>query len=102
VRNACRKHTLETIEVLVAFGEEERRASVADGLNDLLTDRSIPSLVVYQELIKRLELAPFIRTWSAAGLKRGWANNDRVFERSCCRLRLRVDSMPHRSALHEK
>ena len=65
MRNACRKHTLETIEVLVAFGEDERRASVPDGLNDLLADRSIPSLVVYQELIERLELDPFIRTCDA-------------------------------------
>ena len=71
------------------------------GLNDLLADRSIPSLVVYQELIKRLELEPFICTCGAAGLKRGWANNDRVFERSCRRLRFGVDSMPHRAALHE-
>ncbi len=101
VRNACGKHTLETIEVLVAFGEDERRALVPYGLNDLLADRSIPSLVVDQELIKRLELDPFVRTCDAAGLKRGRANNDRVFERSCRRLRSGVDPMPHRTALHE-
>ena len=56
--NAGGQKTLETIEVLVAFGEDERRAAVPYGLNDLLADRSIPSLVVYQELIKRLELDP--------------------------------------------
>ena len=87
--------------MLVAFGEDERRAAVPYGLNDLLADRSIPSLVVYQELIKRLELDPFIRTCGAAGLKRGWANNDRVFERSCRRLRFGVHPMPHGAALHE-
>jgi hypothetical protein len=59
------EHTLETIEVLVAFGQDERRASVPYGFNDLLADRPIPSLVVHQELIKRLELDPFIRTGSA-------------------------------------
>ena len=48
MRNTCRKHTLEMIEVLVAFGEDERRASVPYGLNDLLADRSIPSLVIDQ------------------------------------------------------
>ena len=85
----------------MAFGEDERRAAVDYGLNDLLADRSIPSLVVYQELIKRLELDPFVGTCVATGLKRGWANNDRLFERSCRRLRFRVDSMPHGAALHE-
>ena len=87
--------------MLVAFGEHERRAAVPYGLNDLLADRSIPSLVVYQELIKRLELDPFVGTCVAAGLKRGWADDDRVFERSCRRLRLGIDSMPHGTALHE-
>ena len=82
MRNACGKHALETIEVLVAFGEDERRSTVPYGLNDLLADRSIPSLVVYQLLIERLELDPFIRTCVAGRLKRCWANNDRVFERS--------------------
>ena len=76
MRNACRQRTLETIEVFVAFGEDERRASVPYGLNHLLADRSIPSLVVYQELIKRLELDPFVRTCGAAGLKRGRANGE--------------------------
>jgi hypothetical protein len=60
VRNACGKHTIETIDVLVAFGEDERRASVPYCLSDLLADRSIPSLVVHRELIKRLELDLFI------------------------------------------
>ena len=99
--NACRKQTLETIEVLVAFGEDDRRPAVPDGLNDLVADRSIPTLVVYQELIERLELDPFIGTCGAPGLKHGWANDDRVFERSCRRLRFGVDSMPHGAALHE-
>lgn len=101
MRNAWRKHALETIEVLVAFGEDERRAAVPYGLNDLLADRSTPSFVVYQELIKRLELDSFIRTCSVAGLKRGWAHNDRVFERSCRRLSFCVHTMPHQAALHE-
>jgi hypothetical protein len=48
VRNASRKQALETIEMLVAFGEEERRAAVPYGLSDLVADRSIPRLVLYQ------------------------------------------------------
>src|SRR6476646_3670026 len=99
--DVCRKQTLETIEVLVAFGEDERRTSVPYGLNDILADRSIPSLIVYQELIKRLELDPFICACDVAGLKRGRANSDRVFERSCRRLRPGIDPMPHGTALHE-
>ena len=38
---------------------------------------------------------------AAAGLKRGWADDDRVFERSCRRLRFGVHPMPHGAALHE-
>ena len=66
MRNACGKHTLESIEVLVAFSQDERRATVPYGLNDLLADRSIPRLVVYQLLIKRLKFDSFVRACALA------------------------------------
>src|SRR5258705_11935211 len=88
--------------MLVAFGEDERRAAVPYGLNDLLADRSIPSLVVYQELIERLELDPFVHACGATGLKRGWTHNHLGFERSCPRLRCGVHPMPHEARLDEK
>jgi hypothetical protein len=60
--NARGKKTLETIEVLVPFGEHERRSTVTHGLNDFLGNPSIPSLVIHEELVKRLELNSFART----------------------------------------
>ncbi|MBI1874249.1 MAG: hypothetical protein HYS05_10250 [Acidobacteria bacterium] len=87
--------------MLVPFGEHERRATVPYGLNDLGADDSIPGLVVHQELVERLELDSFVRTCAAASLKRSWTDDNGVLERSCGRLRLSVDAMPHRTALHE-
>ena len=98
MRNACGKHTRETIEVLAAFGEDERRAAVPYGLNDLVANRSIPGVVINQELVKRLELRPFVGRCAARRMKRSRTDEDCVLERSCGRLRLGVHPMapgPH-------
>ena len=57
--DACRQaDSLEAIEVIVAFGEDERRAAVAYGLDDVVADAPIPRLVVDQSLIERSGTRP--------------------------------------------
>ena len=69
VTNVRDKDTRKTIEVLVAFREHKRRSPVTHGLHDLVTNSSIPGLVIHQELVKRLELNPSIGRRAARWMK---------------------------------
>ena len=60
VTNARGELAFETLEVLVAFGEYERRSTVTYCLDDLVADRPIPRLVIDQELVVRLEFDPLV------------------------------------------
>ena len=63
--------------------------------------RRLRSVVVDQLLVERLELRAFVGVGASGRLERRWLHEDVVLERTCRRLRSRVHSMPHRTALHE-
>ena len=93
---------LQPIKVFVAFGEHERRSALADGLNDLVANSSIPELIIDQVLGKALGIRLRLSALKSGGrLKRGRTDDDRVLERPRRRLRPCVHSMPDRTALHE-
>src|SRR5216684_5533502 len=101
VTNVRGKLTLKTCEVLVAFCEHERRSPVTHGLHDLVGNRSIPGLVINQELVKRLELNPFVGRCAARWMKGSGTDEDGVLEGPRGRLRPCVHAIAYRAALHE-
>ena len=70
-------------------------------MNNFVTDRSIPRVVINQALIERLKFDPLVHSCIARCLKRRRTDDHRVLERPRGGLRLRVDAMTHRTALHE-
>ena len=99
--NVRGKYTLKTIEVLVAFREHERRSPVTHGLLDLVANSAIPGLVINQELVKRLELDPFVGRCAARWMKGSGTDEDGVLEGPRGRLRPCVHPMAYGTTLHE-
>lgn len=66
--------------MLIAFSQDERRSDVAHGLRNFIADRSIPGLVIDQELVERLELHALVRPCIARRVKRSRADKDCVLE----------------------
>jgi hypothetical protein len=89
------------MEVLVAFREHQRRSPLTYGLHDLVANSSIPSLVINQELVKRLKLNPFVGRCAARWMKGSGTDEDRVLEGPRGRLRSCVHAMAYGTALHE-
>jgi len=101
VTNVRGKYTFKTIEVLAAFREHERRSPLTHGLHDLVANSSIPGLVINEELVKRLELNPFVGRCAARGMKGSGTDEDCVLEWPRSRLRPCIHPMAHGTALHE-
>ena len=95
------EYTLKTIEVLVAFGQDQRRTTVTHGSNTSSQIAPISGLVLDQKLVERLELDPFIGIRRSCSDRTRSDEEDRVVERSGRRLRPGVDPMPNGTALHE-
>src|SRR5437016_2770129 len=101
MRHNPREFSLEALEMLVALGQHERRSTVTHCLNDFVTDRAIPRLVVDKLLIQGVELERLVGVGASSWLEGRRMNNNRVLERPRRSLRLRVDPMPDCAALHE-
>src|SRR4029077_15540808 len=91
----------EAIQMLGAFGQDERRAAFAHGLDDVVADELIARLVLDQLLVQSMELDSGVCTCGVVRLKRRRTYDHGVLKRSCGGLTLRADSKPYRSALHE-
>ena len=87
--------------MLVALSEHQRRTAFADREMTSSQIGAIAVLVDDEIAIKFLELHPRVGIGFAARAERGGTHQHVVPKRPGGRLRLRVDPVPHRTALHE-
>ena len=100
--DAGRQPLGQGIEMLVALGQHQRRSTFVNGLEHVIADELIAGLVRDQLASTALGTG-FARSSAAApvGRKPVGTDMDGMFEGACGCLRLGVDPMTNRSALHE-
>ncbi len=101
VRDLADDSRLEPLEMLVPFGEDERRPAGADRVDDVGADATVAFVVFDQSLIQRLELQTPVGLWDSKGHEGRRLHEHDVLERAGGGLCPWVDTMPNRSALHE-
>ena len=87
----------EMLEVILALGEEYRRAPFLERAHDVVQDHCVPRLVARQRGVEILDGDPVAeRVRTEAGL----ADDEAVLEGARGALRLHVDLEAHRAELH--
>src|SRR6185369_7186239 len=86
--------------MIVAFGQNERRAAALHCLNKVFADQAIASLVAGQLLIESVKLSSYIGIGRFQPSKRRRTNHDRVVKGSRRGLRLGTYFMSNRPTLH--
>ena len=92
---------LQSVEVVVALREHERRSPRVHRLKDVRANALIARVIVHQLLIERLKLHPLVRVGCARRLERRWLHEGEVLKRPSSRLHSRIHAVPYRPTLHE-
>src|SRR5262245_44492039 len=87
--------------MFVSFREHERRTPCLHGFDHILADATVPRFVCDQFPVERMKLDSLVRRWRHCRLKGGRPHQNAVRKGTPHGLGLRVDTMPHGSALHE-
>jgi hypothetical protein len=101
VLNPRRELVFESVEVLISLCQNQWRAPIPNGVENVLTDSPSASLVVDQLLIERLKFDALVRIRVPRRLEGCRLNQDEVFERPRRGLGARIYLMSNRAALHE-
>jgi hypothetical protein len=101
VTNLGRELTGQTIEVLIAFRQNDWLPAFPDGLDDFITDEPITCLVCDQFVVQVVKPDPSIRVDRFHRMERCGTDMHRVLKWAGRRLLLCVDAMSHRPTLHE-
>ena len=91
----------QPVQVVVPLRQDERGASVSNGVQDIVADEAISTLVLGEFSVECLELHALVGFRFTRRHERRRADDDRMREGPCRRLNLGADSMPDRAALHE-
>jgi hypothetical protein len=101
VANVRLQHLRKPVEMLVALGEDQRRAPRPDAVHDILADAARAGVVVDQRPTERLKLQALVSLRSLERLECRGPHQHPVLKRPDRGLRARIDAMPNRTALHE-
>src|SRR5271155_2627008 len=99
--DAGRQPLGQVIKMLVAFGQYERRPTVANSLEHVVADELIASWIRDQFRVQFLKLDAHIIRGGPSRAKPCRTDIHGVSKGTCGRLSLRIDFMANRSALHE-
>ena len=87
--------------MLIAFGQNQRRAAFPDGLDDVIADDPIALIVSDKFTIEIVELNAHVWIRCLHWAEGGWADQHSVLKRMRGGLRLGVDAVAHGATLHE-
>jgi len=89
------------VQMVVPLRQHERGAFVSNGVQNIVADEAISTLVLGELSVECLELHARVGVRFTPRHERRRADDDRMREGPCSRLNLGADSMPDRAALHE-
>ncbi len=87
--------------MLVAFGDNDRRPTVANGFDDLGDNQAIARLVLDELFIQIMELHAHVRICDLPLAESCWTDKHGMLERAGGCLFAGVHTMPDGTALHE-
>src|SRR5262249_4668093 len=87
----------EVLEVVLALGEQDGRATLLERLNDVVQDQGVPRVVARERRVEVLDAQLLARAWRTKG---GLSNDEAMLERPRARLRLGIDLEAHGAELH--
>src|SRR5262245_39865121 len=99
--NPRRELVFESVEVLISLCQNQWRAPISNGVENVLTDSPSARLVVDQPLTERLKFDALVRIRLPRRLEGCRLNQDEVFERPRSGLCARIYLMSNRATLHE-
>src|SRR5688572_31631299 len=90
----------QPIEVIVALGENERRATLTRSFDNVTTNELIANIIVDELSNQSLKVDSLIRVVCVMALKRRGADDGRMFEGPRGSLRLGTHTVSNRTTLH--
>lgn len=99
--DVCGQAVRAIIEVFIALRRHDRRATFVDCLQNLSTYPLVASVVRNQLAIEIMEPQPYVRIGRLCREEIRWTDQYEMLEGTRERLRLGIDTISDRTALHE-